>query len=160
MKRMESVLSHSEVVFMYAADADAYRAYGATFVGWGGAHTAERVKMHHDLGIRCTGSMWCLTAGAKVLHEDPVLRSAVALDIEGDPVGVPWLFDHTCEGIGSRSIFRRYVYGRWCVCRPNPLSLFPTREWGTESGRTSMPRKEAPHPRNPYPRSVSTGGAR
>ena len=99
MKNAEPVLAHSEVVFMYGADADAYRAYGATFVGWGGAHTAEGVKMHHDLGIRCTGSMWCLTAGAKVLYEDPALLGAVSLDIEGKPVGVPWLFDHTHEGM-------------------------------------------------------------
>ena len=49
------VLKHSEIVFMYAADSKAYRAYGATFVGWGGANTAAQVKRHHDLGIRCTG---------------------------------------------------------------------------------------------------------
>jgi hypothetical protein len=87
-------LRHSEVVFMYAADEAAYKAYGATFVGWGGADTAEKVKMHHDLGIRCTGSMWCLTAGAKNLYENAELRDAVAKDIEGNPIEVPWLFDH------------------------------------------------------------------
>ena len=57
----EPVLRHSEVVFMYAADDDAYRAYNATFVAWGGANTPEQVKRHHDIGVRCTGSMWCLT---------------------------------------------------------------------------------------------------
>jgi len=92
------VLKGSEVVFMYSADEEAYRAYGATFVGWGKADTAEQVKRHHALGIRCTGSMWCLTAGAKNIHENPALREAVARDIEGQPVAVPWLFDHTYEG--------------------------------------------------------------
>ncbi len=91
-------LRHSEVVFMYAASDEAYRAYNATFVGWGGADTAERVKRHHDLGIRCTGSMWCLTAGAENIHKDPKLRAACAVDIEGNPVEVPWLFDHTYQG--------------------------------------------------------------
>lgn len=92
-------LKASDVVFMYAAaDPEVYRAYGATFVGWGGADTAERVRFHHDLGIRCTGSMWCLTAGAKRLHEDAALREAVARDIAGDPIAVPWLWDHTHEG--------------------------------------------------------------
>lgn len=91
-------LRHSEVVFMYAASDDAYRAYGATFVGWGGANTPEQVKRHHDLGIRCTGSMWTLTAGAENIHKDPKLRDACAVDIEGNPVEVPWLFDHTYEG--------------------------------------------------------------
>jgi len=95
------MLAHSDVVFMYVGDAEAYRAYGATFVGWGGAHTPESVKMHHDMGIRCTGSMWCLTAGAKLLHENPELLAAVSVDIEGKPVEVPWLFDHTHEGMKS-----------------------------------------------------------
>ncbi|MCX5677260.1 MAG: hypothetical protein NTX87_19925 [Planctomycetota bacterium] len=89
------VLKPSDVAFMYAADEAAYKAYGATFVAWGGADKADQVKQHHDLGIRCTGSMWCLTAGAKNLYENADLRSAVARDIEGNPVEVPWLFDHT-----------------------------------------------------------------
>jgi len=92
------VLSHSEVVFMYAADSNAYRAYDATFVAWGGADTPQEVKRHHDLGIRCTGSMWCLTAGAENIHKNSALRQACAVDIEGKPVEVPWLFDHTYQG--------------------------------------------------------------
>jgi len=92
------VLSHSDVVFMYAASDEAYRAYGATIVAWGGAERAEQVKRHHDLGIRCTGSMWCLTAGAQNIHDDSKLHAACAVDIEGKPVEVPWLFDHTYEG--------------------------------------------------------------
>jgi hypothetical protein len=95
------VLRHSEVVFMYAASDEAYRAYDATFVAWGGAETAEKVNHHHDLGIRCTGSMWCLTAGAENLHKDPKLLAACAVDIEGKPVEVPWLFDHTYQGTKS-----------------------------------------------------------
>ena len=95
------VLRRSEVVFMYAADDNAYKAYQATFVGWGGADTPEQVKRHHDLGIRCTGSMWCLTPGAENIHKKPELRTACAVDIEGKPVEVPWLFDHTYEGTKS-----------------------------------------------------------
>ncbi|MBN1441962.1 MAG: hypothetical protein JXA90_04590, partial [Planctomycetes bacterium] len=94
----EPVLRRSEVVFMYAASPEAYKAYGATFVAWGGANTAEQVKMHRDLGIRCTGSVWCLTAGAKTLHESRELREAVAVDIEGKPIAVPWQFDKVHEG--------------------------------------------------------------
>jgi len=94
----KQVLRHSDVIFMYAADEDAYRAYNATFVAWGGANTAEQVKRHHDMSIRCTGSMWCLTAGAENIHKNPSLRNACAVDIEGEPVEVPWLFDHTYQG--------------------------------------------------------------
>jgi hypothetical protein len=97
----QPVLKHSEIVFMYAADSQAYREYRATFVGWGGANTAAEVKRHRDLGIRCTGSMWCLTAGAKALHDDPNLLAATAVDIEGKPIEVPWLFDHTYQGTKS-----------------------------------------------------------
>ncbi len=93
------VFKHSDVVFMYSADAAAYKAYGATFVAWGGASTTSSVKMHHDLGIRCTGAMWCLTAGARLLYENTELREAVSRDIEGNPVAVPWLFDHTFKGM-------------------------------------------------------------
>lgn len=91
----EPVFKHSDVVFMYASNEAAYKAYGATFVAWGGANSKERVQMHHDLGIRCTGSMWCLTAGARTLYENAELREAVARDIEGNPIEVSWLFDHT-----------------------------------------------------------------
>ncbi len=94
----KQVLRRSEVVFMYAAEEDAYRAYNATFVAWGGANTAEQVKRHHDMSIRCTGLMWCLTAGAENIHKNPSLRNACAVDIEGEPVEVPWLFDHTYQG--------------------------------------------------------------
>jgi hypothetical protein len=109
MPRKKPVLKHSEVVFMYAADDEAYTAYGATFVGWGGAHSPEQVARHHRLGVRCTGTMWCLTAGAKLLHEQPALREAVVRDIEGKPVAVPWLFDHVHEGQVS-----------WFGCTNNP----------------------------------------
>lgn len=116
--KVKKVLKHSDVVFMYASDEKSYRAYGATFVAWGGAKTAERVKMHHDVGIRCTGSMWCLTAGAKTLYENPELRKAVARDIEGNPVEVPWLFDHTYKemksyfGCTNHPAFRAHLRGR------------------------------------------------
>ena len=94
----EPVLRHSEVVFMYAADDDVYRVYKASFVAWGGANTTEQVKRHHDIGVRCTGSMWCLTAGAENIHKNAALREACAVDIEGKSVEVPWLFDHTYQG--------------------------------------------------------------
>ncbi len=100
-KPAQPVCKHSDVVFMYASDEKAYEAYGATFVAWGGAGTPEHVKRHHDLGIRCTGSMWCLTAGAKTLYENAELREAVARDIEGKPIEVSWLFDHTHQGMKS-----------------------------------------------------------
>ncbi|MFW6133324.1 MAG: hypothetical protein ACOC8F_05455 [Planctomycetota bacterium] len=94
----EPALKRSDVVFMYKADDEAYRAYGATFVGWGGAMDADEVRRHHDVGVRCAGNMWTLTAGAKLLHDDPEQMAATARDIQGEPVEVPWLQDHTYRG--------------------------------------------------------------
>jgi len=110
MSGKQPVLKHSEIVFMYAADDEAYKAYGTTFVGWGGAHTKEEVQRHHGLGIRCTGSMWCLTAGPELLHKNPELQKGVALDIESKPIMVPWLFDQVYEGM-------RALWG----CTNNPI---------------------------------------
>jgi len=95
------VLKRSEVVFMYAASDEAYKVYQASFVAWGGANTKDEVERHHALGVRCTGSMWCLTPGAELIHKDPEIRNACAVDIEGKPIEVPWLFDHTYEGTPS-----------------------------------------------------------
>ena len=120
----EPALKHSDVVFMYASSEEAYKAYGATFVAWGGADTEERVRWHHDLGVRCTGSMWCLTAGAKLIHERPEIRAACAVDIEGNPVEVPWLFDHTHEGTKSyfgctnHPEFRRHLGSNRSIVTP------------------------------------------
>ncbi len=99
---MVRALRHDDVVFMYAAeDEQAYADYGATVVGWGGAHTLDRVRRYAALGIHATGTMWCLTAGAEALHKDPDLREATCRDIEGKPIAVPWLPDHVYEGTPS-----------------------------------------------------------
>jgi hypothetical protein len=114
--KKQPALSHSDVVFMGPADNNAYMAYKATFTAWGGANTIEEVKRHHDLGIACTGSMWCLTAGAELIHNDPNIREACCRDIEGNPVEVPWLFDQTYMGTKSYwGCTNNPVY--WELCR-------------------------------------------
>ena len=92
-------LRGDDVVFMYAAANPAtYTAYGCTFLAWGGAASGEAVRRLTELGVHCTGSLWCLTAGAEHLHKNADLRDAVVRDIEGKPVAVWWLFDSTFEG--------------------------------------------------------------
>jgi len=91
---MVRTLEHDDVVFMYTPkDTDPLVEYRATFIAWGGAHKAARVKELHELGIHCTGTMWCLTAGAETLHENADAREAVCRDITGEPILVPWLQD-------------------------------------------------------------------
>lgn len=85
-----TVMREADVVFMYAGEPAHYESYGATWVAWGGGPQPK--------GVHSTGSFWCLTAGARLLHEDAALRDAVAKDIEGNPIKVPWLLDHAHEG--------------------------------------------------------------
>ena len=115
-------LEHSDVVFMYAeSDPNVYQAYGGTVQGWGGARSLAKVRELEALGIHPTGAMWCLTAGAKALHEDTDLCEATARDIEGNPLGVPWQRDLTYEGTPTlfgctnHPTFRAHV--RKEVCR-------------------------------------------
>jgi hypothetical protein len=115
---MPRTLHADDVVFMYAShDEAAYADYGTTVVGWGGAHTLERVRRYEALGIHATGTMWCLTAGAQALHADPDLREAVCRDIEGQPIRVPWLPDHVYEGTPS-----------WFGCTNHPTFRAHVRE--------------------------------
>ena len=110
-------LQADDVVFMYAAKADAFRAYGATVLAWGGAHTKEKVAELRSLNMHPTGTMWCLTAGAKTLHDSAALLDATVVDIEGKRIAVPWLFDHTYEGTPS-----------WWGCTNNPVYREHLRE--------------------------------
>lgn len=118
---MKDKLLPSNVVFMYSEpDLETYKAYGATVLGWGGARTLDQVRELADLGVHSTGSMWCLTAGAENLHKSADLREATAKDIEGNPVPVPWLWDHAYEGTPSwfgctnHPTFRAHVRAEVC----------------------------------------------
>ena len=118
---MKETLELDDVVFMYAtSDPEVYTRYGATAVAWGGAHTREVVQKMSDMGIHATGTLWCLTATAKVLHEDADLREATARDIEGNPIIVPWQRDKVHEGTPTwwgctnHPTFRAHVRKKVC----------------------------------------------
>lgn len=87
------MMKETDVVFMGGVkDPTLYDTYGATWVAWGTGWVwppKNALKEMHARDIHSTGSLWCLTAGAKLLHEDPVLRKAVTRDIEGKPIKVP-----------------------------------------------------------------------
>ncbi len=86
-------LKESDVAFMYPPrDAETVRAYGATVLAWGGAHTREKVDFYRELGVHPTATMWCLTAGP-LLKQPPDLAEGVIRDITGTPIAVPWLSD-------------------------------------------------------------------
>jgi len=114
----EIILKRSDVVFMAGAELEVYKLYGATVVAWGGGPKdeeevdkwKERIRQIHEMGIRyiCSNA-WMLTATCKALAEDPGLRKAVCVNIKGEPIIVPWLWDQTYQGVPTY----------WC-CTNNP----------------------------------------
>jgi len=86
-------MEHSEVVFMYAPeDPGLYDTYGASVVLWGGGEDAAAAAKAR--GVRFQGTMWFLTAWGDALAKDARLLQSVCVDIEGQPIEVPWLTDH------------------------------------------------------------------
>ena len=103
------VMKESDVVFMYTAEKEFLDQYGATWIAWGGGGSIP--------GIHTTGSFWCLTAGPRLLHDDPVLREAVCRDIDGTPISPSWQLDNTYEGQPT-----------WFGCTNNPAFRKHLRE--------------------------------
>jgi hypothetical protein len=89
---MTRTLFHDDVVFVFpAADFSAYAKYGATVVASGGSHDSAYVNKLKRQGLHVAGTVWCLAAHSHDVHANPDLAAAVAKDIEGKPIAVPWL---------------------------------------------------------------------
>ncbi|MDH7571559.1 MAG: hypothetical protein QHJ73_18435, partial [Armatimonadota bacterium] len=101
-------VKRSDVVFMGPKSPDVYRAYGATMVSWGGtagsdderavAAFRQRVKEAHDLGIRYCAGLAFRTAFARMIDFDPNFMESVCRTLDGEPIRVPWLWDHQHKG--------------------------------------------------------------
>jgi len=92
------VLAPSDVLFMYHASRDVYRAYGATALAWGGKPTPEERKEAE--GARWFGSVGMVTEFSKYYERDPATyEQGLCRDVHGHPVKVPWLTDHRHKGI-------------------------------------------------------------
>ncbi len=101
-------LKHSDVVFMGGSSKEAYQAYGATVVDWGGhagknedkpkAEFRARVKAAQDLGIQYNAGIGMLTEFLGMIDSCPEHEKAICRDIEGKPITVPWLWDHKVHG--------------------------------------------------------------
>jgi len=114
--------NRSDVVFMLGTlpekySADVYRAYGTTVIGaWGGGPRfadevdswRKRIQDINALGIRYACQLWMDSAGAYYLAKVPDLQSAVCVDIEGNPIIMPWM-PQVYEGVPTY----------WC-CTNNP----------------------------------------
>ncbi|MGC9328519.1 MAG: hypothetical protein ACP5I1_12860 [Candidatus Hinthialibacter sp.] len=100
----------SDVVFMYAADpAGQYDEYQGTVVGWGGRPRSrapqdvdrfkQLVEEAHKRGMRYCGSVDFLVDFAGFIDFAPDdFMDAVCRDLDGNPLQVPWLWDHKHKG--------------------------------------------------------------
>jgi hypothetical protein len=97
-------VKRSDVVFMGAKSADVYQAYAATMVSWGG-HAwqdsekaidsfRQRVNEAHDLGMRYCPGLAFRTAFASMIDFDEDFMDSVCRRLDGEPILVPWLWDH------------------------------------------------------------------
>jgi len=112
----------SDVVFMYPAeDPSQYDAYSGTVVGWAGrprernAQAVEafqsRVAEAHKRGMRYCGSDDFLVDFRGFIDFRPeTFMDAVCLDLDGNPIRVPWLWDHEYKG--------HFAYW-WCTNNPD-----------------------------------------
>jgi hypothetical protein len=101
-------LKRSDVVFMGPSAPDVYEQYGCTVVSWGGRPWGgteaainsfrARVEAAHDLGIRYLPGAAFRTAFAGMIDYDPRYMNSVCRSLEGEPITVPWLWDHEHKG--------------------------------------------------------------
>lgn len=99
-------LKKSDVVFMYRAKPEDYKAYRATYLGWGGHPRtkagidsfSQRVKKTQSIGVRYAAGIGWLTEAAGFIDFAPDFLDAVCLSLEGEKITVPWLWDHTHKG--------------------------------------------------------------
>ncbi len=112
------VLEHSDVVFMYGADADTYREYGCTVLAWGGTPTEESRAATAAAGVSHFGSVGMVTEFAQFIDRSPNYEEAICVDVHGERITVPWLWDHSHKGepaywfCTNQPLYREYLRSR------------------------------------------------
>ena len=104
------VIRASDVVFMYAAgDPSLYDAFHGTVVGWGGRPRSRRpedverfrrrVEEAQGRGMRYCASVDFLVDFRGFIDFRPqTFSEAICRDLDGEPITVPWLWDHSYKG--------------------------------------------------------------
>ncbi len=103
-ERKPMSIKRSDVVFMGSSSVEAYRQYGTTVVSWGGRPWGDteratdqfrrRVKAAHELGIGYLPGAAFRTAFTQMIDYDPQFEDSICRSLEGEPILVPWLWDH------------------------------------------------------------------
>jgi len=101
------MLSHSDVISMYPASPDKYRAFSVSVVEWGGhpqndgdidSFVSWAVGPAHDMGLRYVGGVGMVTEFALFMQTCPEWEQAICLNVRGERIRVPWLWDHSYNG--------------------------------------------------------------
>jgi len=111
----------SDVVFMYAGAPAQYDAYSGTVVGWGGRARSRktedveafqrRVEEANKRQMRyCASADFLVDFRGFIDFRPDSFMDATCLDLNGNPLRVPWLFDHEYKG------HRAYW---WCSNNPD-----------------------------------------
>ncbi|KPK66048.1 MAG: hypothetical protein AMK73_01165 [Planctomycetes bacterium SM23_32] len=101
-------LKRSDVVFMGPAPVEVYQQYGTTVVSWGGRPWGDtddavkwyldRVRAAREMDIKYLPGAAFRTAFAHMIDHDPDFMDSVCRSLEGEPITVPWLWDHEHKG--------------------------------------------------------------
>ncbi|MBD3175366.1 MAG: hypothetical protein GF320_09300 [Armatimonadia bacterium] len=110
---------HSEVCFMYGASAEVYQQYGCTVLAWGPTPTEASRAATREAGVMAFGSVGMVTEFGRFIDRFPErYREAICVDVHGEPIRVPWLWDHTHKGVPAywmctnQPVFREYLRER------------------------------------------------
>ncbi len=110
VQKLRPRVKASDVVFMYASNNPGqYDAYDGTIVGWGGrvrqrnenavTHYKQRVDEAHKRDMRyCASVDFLVDFGGFIDFRPDTFMQAVTRDLDGNPLRVPWLWDHKHKG--------------------------------------------------------------
>jgi len=114
----QRAIRRSDVVFMYD-NPKTYEPYGCTVMGWAGWANAEHIKEAHAAGVRLfSTSVGFRTEGRGMIDFSDDFLDAACYDFAGEPIRVPWLWDHEYKGhpfywwCTNAPIFRAYLDSR------------------------------------------------
>ena len=102
-------LNASDVVFMYAPEAELYEVYSGTIVGWAGRAMSkspkdvlrfrQRVVEAQRHNLRYCGSVdFVVDFAGFIEFSRESFAEAICRDLDNNPITVPWLWDHKHKG--------------------------------------------------------------
>ncbi len=145
-------IRRSDVVFMYD-NPKMYEPYGCTVLGWAGRADAKHIEQAHAEGVRqFSTSVGFRTEGRGMIDFSDDFLDAACRDFAGEPIRVPWLWDHEYKGhpfywwCTNSPLFRAYLEGRLVsVMKAKPDGLHIDDYTGTAGTVTWLSGCFCPH---------------